>query len=281
MKNVWKYAGLKTVWNMIPALILGSVLLGGCAFANRGMMTELQADENGKLVHTIVEKADKSFEIGELEQYVKDEIASYSGAPAETSSAASDASDEKSSKDSAGSAGIELQSCRIKDGNVQIRIDYDSYEDYMRFNGTRCFFGTIEDAGKEGYAFDGTFLNEKGKPDEEANASIQERASEWKVLIVEEPMRVRVPDKILYTSENMETTGRTTAVYNGEKTTETASSVSESASASSKTASSASEASAKSSSGKEEKKQNKKKGAFTAPEQFVIDDFDLAYVVFK
>ena len=76
----------------------------------------------------------------------------------------------------------------------------------------KCFLGTIADAKAAGYSFDRDFLNEKGKEAEDAKATIEERAGEWKVLITEEPMRLRVPDKILYTSENMKTTGRMTAV---------------------------------------------------------------------
>ncbi|MBR2189641.1 MAG: hypothetical protein IJ860_09605 [Eubacterium sp.] len=238
-------------------LLMCAGLFCACAFSGRGSATELQADENGRLIQIIVEKADKTLDINDLEQYVKEQIDAFNGAAASGEEAeASSSADSKSSK----TGRIELESCKLKDGSVQIRISYAGYEDYMQFNGTRCFFGTIAEAEEAGYSFDQTWLNEKGKEAEDAKTTISERAAEWKVLIAEEPMHLRVPDKILYTSQNLKTTGRMTAEYRGsaEKKDQQ-----EDAEGTDDTAS----------------------GEVTVqdPElrKFVIDDFDLSYVIFK
>ena len=43
-------------------------------------------------------------------------------------------------------------------------------------------------------------------------ALIRERFREWKVFIVSEELNLKVPDKILYASDNVRITGRLTAV---------------------------------------------------------------------
>ncbi|MBQ9063138.1 MAG: hypothetical protein IJ121_10005 [Eubacterium sp.] len=242
-------------------------LLTGCEFANRGSATELQADEEGKLIQTIVEPADQSIDVDALKQYIEEKIGA-AGSSDEASADVAAGSSASSEAKSSSQAGISLDSCKVKDGKIQIRLNYTGYEQYTAFNETACFCGTIREAQNAGYSFDRTFLDEKGKTAEDASASIAERADEWKVLIVEEPMRLRVPDKILYTSENLKASGRTTAVVQetGADAADAKKSEQETASASSSEA---------------EDRQETDETGTVRMEQFVIDDFALYYVIYK
>ena len=249
--------------------LLLACLLAGCEFANRGSETELQADEEGRLIQTVVEPADNSIDPAELEQYVEEQIVSFNRSGEAVSGTSESSAASAGSKDESRD-GIEMEFCKVKDGKIQIRINYADCSQYTAFNGTACFFGTISEAKKAGYSFERAFLNEKGKPAEDAAASIAERADEWKVLIVEEPMRLRVPDKILYTSENMKASGRTTAIV---KETETESDAADARAESAKTEDASS---ADSGAAAEETDTDS-----AEMDQFVIDDFALYYVIFK
>ena len=261
---------LRRLSGLAVICVLLGCLLTGCEFANRGSATELQADEEGKLIQTIVEPADQSIDIDTLEQYIKEKI-DAAGNSDGTSAAAAEGSSASSGAKSSSQAGIQLDSCKVKDGKIQIRLNYAGYEQYTAFNETACFCGTIREAQNAGYSFDRAFLNEKGKAAEDAAASITERADEWKVLIVEEPMRLRVPDKSLYTSENLKASGRTTAVVQetGDSAADTGSSEKETASTSSTSAA------------EEKDKQETDDTGDVRMEQFVIDDFALYYVIYK
>ncbi|MBR0398891.1 MAG: hypothetical protein IJI10_11575 [Eubacterium sp.] len=261
---------LRRLSGLAVICVLLGCLLTGCEFANRGSATELQADEEGKLIQTIVEPADQTIDMDALEQYIKDKIDAADSSDG-TSAAAAEGSSASSSAKSSSQDGIQLDSCKVKDGKLQIRLNYAGYEQYTAFNETACFCGTIREAQNAGYSFDRTFLDEKGKAADDAAASITERADEWKVLIVEEPMRLRVPDKILYTSENLKASGRTTAVVKekGDSTADTGSGEKETASASSSAEPDQKEASETSDTGN------------IRMEQFVIDDFALYYVIYK
>ncbi len=259
---------IKKVWKLAAVCLLFACLLclSGCEFANRGSENELQADEEGKLLQTIVEPIDQSIAIDELKQYIQDQIAASDGKTGSENGQTGSSSAADAGSGSAGSdTGIELESCQNKDGKFQIRIRYGNYEKYTAFNGTACFCGTISAAQSAGYSFDLNFLNEKGKPDDSAAETIAERANEWKVLIVEEPMRLRVPDKILYTSDNLKVSGRTTAVVQKQE----------------QASKDASDTEAEAEDASDGDAAQKDPAVTPGMEQFVIDDFSLYYVIFK
>jgi hypothetical protein len=187
----------------IAALALSLVIacsLSACGLSNQSDVTTLAADENGKLTHTIIESVGENGTEKELTAYIKEQIGSTGDSA--SSSAAGDS--------------VSLQSCKVSGGKATIVMEYSSYQAYEDFNRTACFLGTISEAEKAGYDITGqTFYDENGtaagNPEE-----ITQRANEWKVLIFEEPMNVRVPDKILYTTSTMKVTGRLTASWKNE-----------------------------------------------------------------
>ncbi|MGI6117971.1 MAG: hypothetical protein ACOYBC_06225 [Bilifractor sp.] len=298
MNRTWK----KRVRGAAAALIFAAAL-SGCGLSNQSNVTTLSVDEDGKLSHTIVESVGDETTAKELRQYIEEQISSGESLSASSSSD--------------GDAGkIELKSCKISDGTATIELSYPSWKAYENFNQTTCFLGTLKEAKEQGYDFNVSLYDENGKlvTDKE---DLTTRETEWKVLIIEEPMNVRVPDKILYTTSNMEVTGRLTASWkdDGESAESGSASASESVSASSASesvsASSGSDESVSASSGSDESvsassgsdgnvssASSAEKSASPTPAAsaesgsgtddgsdeislFMPDDFEIAYIIFK
>lgn len=170
----------KAILLLVGAVIM--ILLAGCGLSNRSDVSTLIADENGRLTCALVEPLEDGFTQAELEDFIRAQI---------------------------GDLDITLGECSLRDDGLRIELTYESAEDYAAFNGTACFCGTVAEAKEAGYDFAPALIDENGEPAD--LETIEERAKEWKVLIFEEPMNVRVPDKVLYTTENLKVTGRLTA----------------------------------------------------------------------
>ncbi len=185
MKRSWKHI-------CVAAACALSLLLGGCSLTNRKAANTLTADESGSLTQTIVEQMDEEISEDDLKAYINEKISAYN-----------DANDAES---------ISLRSCKISSSEARIEIVYKTCDDYSAFNHMECFLGTISEAKEQGYTFDTALIDGKGEKAD--NETISERANEWMVMIVEEPMNVKVYDKVLYTTDNAKITGRLTAAAN-------------------------------------------------------------------
>ena len=190
-----KRAGHNFTWGRITAAVLALVCLlslglAGCASAVRSSSTSLSIDETGTIVEEIVEAQGS-------EKYSQEELTAFINAQLEQYNADKD------------EAAISLDSCLIESGTVKIRMTYNSCADYADFNQMVCFDGTLQEAEAAGYEIERTWLDPEGAiGDKEI---IRERDAEWKIFIVSEAIDVKVPDKILYASENVKITGRLTA----------------------------------------------------------------------
>ncbi len=170
-------------------LLVFSPLLTGCDAA-RSTTTSLTIDENGRVTEEIVEKQGKEdYTQEELTAYIEQELELYNRG-----------------KEGA----IQLNSCTVLNGDVKISLSYASCADYAAFNQVTCFLGTLQEAEDAGYEVERTWLDESGAAGD--MALIRERFREWKVFIVSEELNLKVPDKILYASDNVRITGRLTAV---------------------------------------------------------------------
>ena len=178
-----------SVLRVLTLILLAACLLAGCSFPGGATRTTLSIDENGRLTEDIVEDLNgEDYTAEELQSFVESSLAAYN--PAE---------EEK----------IKLLSCRVENGSVKISLQYESVEDYAAYNQIICFQGTLKQAEDAGYSLDRSWLEPNGS--EGDPQIIREREKEWKVFIVSEPIHVKVPDKILYASENVRITGRLTA----------------------------------------------------------------------
>ena len=172
-------------------IFLAGIGSSGCGMAVRSASTALTVDETGKIREEIVEdKGPDNFTEEELKAFIEQETEAYN-----------------SGKD--GTA-VGLSSCTIQNNSVQISMEYASCADYAAFNQVTCFVGTLQEAEDAGYEVERTWKDPDGLTGD--MEIIRERFKEWKVCIVSEPITVKVPDKILYASDNVRITGRLTAV---------------------------------------------------------------------
>lgn len=175
----------------LAMLALASMMFGGCGSDANNLKCSLSVDEDGSLTQTIIDTPDEGMSEEDLESYINQQISER----------------QESGK-------ISLDSCKVSSKEVKIVLTYNSCEDYEAFNNMECFVGTIKEAEAAGYNFDATMVDKKGETADKT--VISERKDEWKVLIVEEPMNVKVYDKVLYTTENAEITGRLSAAVNAD-----------------------------------------------------------------
>lgn len=171
-------------------LLVTGMLFAGCGMGVRSASTSLTIDETGKVLEEIVEsQGNDDFTAEELKGFIDQEISRYN-----------------QNKEGA----VKLNTCSVQNGEVKISMEYASCEDYAAFNQVTCFAGTLQEAEDAGYEVERTWLEPTGvRGDMQV---IRERFKEWKVFIVSEQIDVKVPDKILYASDNVEVTGRLTAV---------------------------------------------------------------------
>ena len=166
--------------------------LTGCSLPNSNENTTLSVNDTGAVTENIVEaKGSEEYTEDDLKQYIETAVSDYN------------TSDEKA---------VKLESCSVDSSSVTIKLTYASMEDYSRFNHVTAFLGTLAEAEKAGYSMDQSFLDRNGGP---ADAEVlSSRAKEWKVIILSEPVMVRLPDKILYATDNVSITGRLSATIN-------------------------------------------------------------------
>lgn len=203
---------------VLTALLLVLVTgVAGCGMGVRSASTSLTIDETGKLLEEIVESEGKEeFTAEELKSFIDSEIELYNR-----------------SREGA----VKLNSCSVQNGEVKISMEYASSEDYAAFNQVTCFSGTLQEAEDAGYEVDRDWIEPTGiRGDMQI---IRERFKEWKVFIVSEEINVKVPDKILYVSDNVEVTGRLTALVESVMNSQEAEAGSASAAADNSTAQSA------------------------------------------
>ncbi len=165
-------------------LIIGCIcLLWGCG--SGGDMSMLTADAGGSITEKIIEPKDGDFSSEELEQYIAAQIEAFQGGT------------------------VTLESCKVGATDVEIELTYGSWKDYADFNQIVCFMGTLSEADTAGYDIRQTWLDKSGKA--AGQDIVQEHVKDWNVLVLGEPVRVKLPGKIVYATDNVKITGRRTA----------------------------------------------------------------------
>ena len=154
---------------LLPVVLL--LMLPGCALRGGTNRTSIAVDEQNTVTETIVgDRQEDDYTAEELQAYIDEQIVLYNQANGEK---------------------VSLESCEIEGGQVRIVMHYATVEDYSTFNQVPCFLGTIEQAGEAGYDVDQAFTDPSGEP--AVRDTLQERAKEWKIFIISEPVSVRTP----------------------------------------------------------------------------------------
>jgi len=106
---------------------------------------------------------------------------------------------------------IVLESCELYGENqdfVKVKISYDSDDSYTNFNHEIFFVGSIQEAYEQGFDFNVKLIKPDKEDADEEDYTIGKKEllelSEHHIVIMEESMRVKCFDEILYISEGVE-----------------------------------------------------------------------------
>ena len=182
-------AGRLTVLILTLALTLS---LAGCGKFLKSV-NSLEIDGSGNVKAFSISEFDKGYYSGtELRKQILDSVSEYN----------------ESAKDER----ISLKSCKVSKKMARVLLKYKSLEDYAAFNNVLAWSGTLADAVEEGYfdkdtavmSSDGTLKTTVGELESKfGGKTASRRGSSLKVLIVEEPLMIKVPGKIRYTLGNV------------------------------------------------------------------------------
>lgn len=166
---------------LIISLIL--VLLVGCGSRIKTDESAISVKKNGKITGVSIEAFDKSYySEEELSDFVEKTINEY--------------------QQENGDSSVKLESLKVEEGKATLYINYETPTDYAKFNGEELFVGTILDAMAAGYNLDTTYYEVSGTTLGTAT-SIDLIDDDYKVVIVKEKIRVIVPGKIKFVSDNL------------------------------------------------------------------------------
>ena len=145
--------------------------------------------EDGKVISVTVESFDESlYDKTALETYIDGLITSYNAQNGEDT--------------------IIQKAMTIENGVANLVLEYANAQVYEEFEGAELFHGTLSEALKAGYTFDGTYAKvTDGKPTE-ASATEFLETLDYKIAIVKANTKVQIDGEVWYVSvENIENLG--------------------------------------------------------------------------
>ncbi|MCR4750371.1 MAG: hypothetical protein K5877_11340 [Lachnospiraceae bacterium] len=164
-------------------LTLTAILLMGCSSEFKTDESAIKVNKNGTVVAASIEEFDKSYySEEELSTFVKNSIEEYQKAN--------------------GASTVKMESLKVEEGKATLFINYETPTDYAKFNGEELFVGTVLDAMAAGYNLNGTYYTVDGVT-LGSTTTIDFIDDDLKVVIVKEKVRVIVPGKIKYISDNL------------------------------------------------------------------------------
>ena len=175
----------------LAVLIMG--LLSGCE-KFEPEETAVSVNQKGQVVSYVKESFDKDYySSDELEASIDQAILDYNTA--------------------GGSENVKKKKFEVKDQNAELTMSYASGDDYSKFNQVTFFTGDVLTAYQAGYDFSGKFQSvEKGQVtgvDVTGNDILN--SYNYGLVILTEPILVKVPGNIVYASDNVEITGKKSA----------------------------------------------------------------------
>lgn len=160
------------------------MILTGCGSREDDMAAAntLIIDKNGKVTEEIVENFDTyDYAEEELKEFTLNEIAAYN---------------RTNDTDS-----IQIDKLTVKEDVLTMKLQYKTSSDYQNFTKQTLFCGTIEEAYAAGYNLDVTLQS----VDDTASVGRAEllMMGENRIVITEAVLDIKVPDAILYRSDNV------------------------------------------------------------------------------
>lgn len=179
----------------VAAVLVSGCLLTGCSSFSPEV-TGISINKKGGISEVVRESFDASYySEAELEQEIDTAIGLYTSEN--------------------GSKTVKKKSLSVKNGEAVLKMEYASDKDYAEFNNVGFYLGNISGAIQAGYPFDGSFYQVVlGKIDDFNTvwgSSIMS-GTNYKTVVVSEPLLVEVPGTIHYVSENVKVRDKSTAV---------------------------------------------------------------------
>ena len=176
----------------LAIVLITALLLMGCSSEFKTDESAIKVNKNGTVVAASVEEFDKSYySEEELSAFVENTIKAY--------------------QKENGEASVSLESLKVEEGKATLFINYETPTDYAKFNGEELFVGTVLDAMAAGYNLNGTYYTIDGVT-VGSSTTIDFIDDDLKVVIVKEKVRVIVPGKIKYISDNISIIDKNTVV---------------------------------------------------------------------
>lgn len=178
----------------IFVLLLVMSALG--VFGKKASTTTVTLKSDGTVVFEEVVEVDSKTDKSEVKKYAKETIDEYNL--------------------SKGSNMVKLNKVSTSGNRIYLKTTYKDAECYSDFTSYEFFVGTIKEAEKAGYVFDGTFSKVKsGKKKGTIEVSKVTKDSSDNVIILDQGISVVVPGKIKYVSETFtETVGNKVNISN-------------------------------------------------------------------
>lgn len=173
-----------------------ALMLAGCGAAKvpeTVEVTSLVIDKEGAVTSHIVGVFDRQFHsVDKLKKMAQEEVAAYN--TANQTGNVSPVTLER------------VESLAGNDGSVIVTYLFDGAQTYEKYNGNSFFYGTVEEAEKDGYHFDKmnqVLYDTKG--DKSIVSSNISSMTKKHVIILSEQTRVYAPYKVAYISESAKT----------------------------------------------------------------------------
>lgn len=167
---------------LVLALSFGIV---GCGQDKEPEVSSVSIGEDGTIVHQIVGGFEQNYyEMDGLTALAEERVAEYCA--------------------DNGADSVKLESVEEKDGNVLIRFQYATDQDYSDFNHRQLFVGALSDAEEQGYPLESVaFVSADGKPME--IGYMEEQDGKQIAIIATKPSEelvVNTYGKVLYINQS-------------------------------------------------------------------------------
>lgn len=178
--------------------ILTMMLLTGCS-SFKPQSDAVFVEKNGKIIRAFVDEfvdgSNQPYNVEDIRAMMQDELDAYS--------------------EKFGVAHVVLKECTLENGILTIQIACDEakyYQDYCSYYNddfttegpdVEFFAGAVADAAAA-YDFEGEFVTSQGEAARREDVTAE---GYYKAVVLNEPLEVYVPGKILYVSSNVELVG--------------------------------------------------------------------------
>ena len=146
--------------------------------------TTLSFDKEGKVTDVIVESfSEEYYSEDGLRAFFQEKISDYNSS-------------------NIGTGDVKLTELSVSDGKAKAVLVFDNTDTYTAFYGTKAFYGTVSKAYDKGYIQE-TVLKKVGDSKTISKIDLM-KMSDANIIVVSEVVRVKCPNKIEYTSANVE-----------------------------------------------------------------------------